>query len=187
MTNPAAILDVQSLTVAFRTREATTVAVRDVSFHVAPGETLALVGESGSGKSVSALATVGLAPDAADITGSVTFEGEEMVETMHLGKQSAYLIGRDKAVADIYLRHPSLSKQHAVLQYRVRTYVDPDRPFLVPKRAVLPYIMDLGSTNGTFLNGERLEGQRYYELREKDNLRFGESTREFVLLTDQSN
>ena len=79
MTNPAAILDVQSLTVAFRTREATTVAVRDVSFHVAPGETLALVGESGSGKSVSALATVGLAPDAADITGSVTFEGEEMV------------------------------------------------------------------------------------------------------------
>lgn len=115
------------------------------------------------------------------------FKGEEMVETMHLGKQSAYLIGRDKAVADIYLRHPSLSKQHAVLQYRVRTYVDPDRPFLVPKRAVLPYIMDLGSTNGTFLNGERIEGQRYYELREKDNLRFGESTREFVLLTDQSN
>ena len=34
--------------------------------------------------------------------------------------------------------------------------------------------MDLGSTNGTFLNGDRVEAQRYYELREKDTLRFAE-------------
>ena len=33
--------------------------------------------------------------------------------------------------------------------------------------AVRPYVMDLGSTNGTFLNNERLDSQRYYELYEK--------------------
>jgi pSer/pThr/pTyr-binding forkhead associated (FHA) protein len=33
--------------------------------------------------------------------------------------------------------------------------------------AVRPYLMDLGATNGCFLNGERLESQRYYELYER--------------------
>ena len=51
---------------------------------------------------------------------------------------------------------------------------------------VIPYVLDLNSTNGTFLNGERIEGSRYYELREKDTLKFGESTREFVLLHDKT-
>lgn len=52
--------------------------------------------------------------------------------------------------------------------------------------AVRPYIMDLGSTNGTFLNGERLESQRYYELLEQDMIRVGNSSREYVLLHDKS-
>jgi microcin C transport system ATP-binding protein len=46
---------------------------------VKKGETLALVGESGSGKSVSALATVGLLQDNADVSGSVTYNGKELV------------------------------------------------------------------------------------------------------------
>ena len=52
--------------------------------------------------------------------------------------------------------------------------------------ATRPYIMDLGSTNGTWLNGERVEAARYYELLESDMRRFGNRSREYVLLHDQS-
>lgn len=37
----------------------------------------------------------------------------------------------------------------------------------MPEDAVRPYLMDLGSTNGTYINNERLEAQRFYELMEK--------------------
>lgn len=45
--------------------------------------------------------------------------------------------------------------------------------------------MDLESTNGTHLNGERIPSMRYVELRVFDRLKFGCSTREYVLLHDQ--
>src|SRR5262252_178777 len=54
------LLDVASLSVEFRTSERTVAAVRDVSFGVGRGETIAIVGESGSGKSVTALSLMRL-------------------------------------------------------------------------------------------------------------------------------
>jgi len=49
-----------------------------------------------------------------------------------------------------------------------------------------PYLMDLDSTNGTFINQNRIEPRRYYELFEKDTIKFGISSREYVLLHENS-
>jgi microcin C transport system ATP-binding protein len=77
LTDP--LLAIENLSVAFPSKERTVEAVKHVSLTVARGETLALVGESGSGKSVTALSLVGLLPDTARITGSVKYDGAEMV------------------------------------------------------------------------------------------------------------
>jgi microcin C transport system ATP-binding protein len=73
------VLDVRDLGVRFHQDGRVIDAVRSVSFSVGKGETVALVGESGSGKSVTALATVSLLPDSALVTGSVRYNGAEMV------------------------------------------------------------------------------------------------------------
>ncbi|MEM9049830.1 MAG: ABC transporter ATP-binding protein [Pseudomonadota bacterium] len=73
------LLSVSDLCVDFRQGQSITHAVRNVTFAIDRGETVALVGESGSGKSVTALSTVSLLPDVARVSGSVTYEGREMV------------------------------------------------------------------------------------------------------------
>jgi microcin C transport system ATP-binding protein len=74
-----ALLKVTDLSVSFRQEGREIRAVRNVSFELGKGETLAIVGESGSGKSVTALSTVSLLPESATIAGSVTYNGKEMV------------------------------------------------------------------------------------------------------------
>ncbi len=72
------ILKVDDLNVKFVQGGNVTHAVRDVSFELYPGETLAIVGESGSGKSVTAMSTVRLLGDNADVSGRIHYRDTDM-------------------------------------------------------------------------------------------------------------
>ncbi|MES2939959.1 MAG: ABC transporter ATP-binding protein [Pseudomonadota bacterium] len=73
------LLEVQDLSVLLQTHRGPAYAVRNVSFTLERGETLGLIGESGCGKSITVMALMGLLPDNAKVTGSIRFEGEEIV------------------------------------------------------------------------------------------------------------
>lgn len=111
------------------------------------------------------------------------FKGEKALPTLYIHRESAYLMGRDRKVVDFPLDHPSCSKQHAVLQYRLVPFTREDGS--VGKR-VRPYLIDLDSANGTCINNKPIEPRKYVELLEKDVIKFGFSSREYVLLHENS-
>ena len=111
------------------------------------------------------------------------FKGDEALPFIPIHRQSAYLLGRERRVADIPIDHPSCSKQHCVIQFRLVEYKKDDGE--IGKR-VRPYIIDLESANGTFVNNNKIQPRRFYQLFEKDMIKFGFSTREYVLLHEES-
>ncbi len=114
-------------------------------------------------------------------------------------------------IVDLPIDHPSCSKQHAVLQYRLVQYQKEtggvgrkvkyvswvyDLFVRVCVRACVcmcmcdqvcglhlprfrPYIIDLESTNGTYVNNQRIETAKYMELKEKVRLHTGRGGRTF--------
>ena len=74
-----AVLEVENLSVTFRTDAGPVEALKGVSLRIAPGEALGVVGESGSGKSLTSAAIMGLLPANAVVTGSVRFRGVELI------------------------------------------------------------------------------------------------------------
>ncbi|CAH2084717.1 unnamed protein product [Euphydryas editha] len=111
------------------------------------------------------------------------FKGDKALPILYIHRQSCFLIGRDKKVVDIALEHPSISKQHAALQYRATPFTRADGS---QGRRVRPYVIDLESANGTFVNNKKVEPRRYVELLERDVVKFGFSQREYVLLHENS-
>lgn len=75
-----ALLEVTDLSVTFDTGDVRVPAVRGATYHIDPGEVLAIVGESGSGKSTAAMAVVGLLPEYGQVSGSVRLQGRELLE-----------------------------------------------------------------------------------------------------------
>lgn len=75
------VLEVKNLRVSFRTNGGTVKAVRDISFDLYEGETLAIVGESGSGKSVTAKSILGInAANTIHEGGEIIYKGEDLLK-----------------------------------------------------------------------------------------------------------
>ncbi|MBM3718373.1 MAG: ABC transporter ATP-binding protein [Actinobacteria bacterium] len=75
MTN---LLEIEDLSVGFRTPRGNLQAVRNATLTLAPGESIGIVGESGSGKTVLSRAVMGLLPSTATRTGSIVYQGREI-------------------------------------------------------------------------------------------------------------
>ena len=88
------LLSVEHLDISFGTSPA----VRDLSFAIESGEALGLVGESGSGKSVTSLAVMRLLVPQARVSGSIRFDGEELLSASEEKMREL----RGKAIAMIF-------------------------------------------------------------------------------------
>ena len=94
------LLQVRSLTTRFNTERGQLTAVDEVSFDIAPGETVAIVGESGSGKSVTALSIMRLIPTPPGRieSGEVIFAGQDLMKV----SESAMRDVRGNSIAMIF-------------------------------------------------------------------------------------
>ncbi|MED6286562.1 hypothetical protein CHARACLAT_007277 [Characodon lateralis] len=103
-----------------------------------------------------------------------------IVDTVPLTQRSYFVVGR-LPVCDVSLEHPSISRYHAVIQYRGQAgeegCVGEESGF---------YIHDLGSTHGTVVNKNKVPPKTYIRLRVGHVLKFGGSTRLFILQGPES-
>lgn len=92
------LLEVRNLQISFKTLEGQVHAIRDVSFTLNKGETLAIVGESGSGKSVSTKAITRILPrNVTQINaGEILFEGRDLLTISE--KEMTQVRGKDIAM-----------------------------------------------------------------------------------------
>uniref|UniRef100_A0A2K6EPD9 Solute carrier family 4 member 1 adaptor protein n=1 Tax=Propithecus coquereli TaxID=379532 RepID=A0A2K6EPD9_PROCO len=104
-----------------------------------------------------------------------TLKGGTILGTRSLKGTSYCLFGRLSS-CDVCLEHPSVSRYHAVLQHRAS---GPDKE--CDSHGPGFYLYDLGSTHGTFLNKTRIPPRTYCRVHVGHVLRFGGSTRLFIL------
>ncbi|XP_039423857.1 kanadaptin isoform X2 [Corvus cornix cornix] len=119
----------------------------------------------------------GSRPPAGSGYGLEVLKGGVVLGSVRLEDSSWFLVGRLPGCA-LSLEHPSVSRHHAVLQYR-GAGCSPDDPSGADAAGF--YVYDLGSTHGTFLNKARVPPRTYCRVRVGHGLRFGGSPRLFLL------
>ena len=146
----APVLDVNDLSVRFRTDEGQLDAVSGLSFAVHKGECLGVVGESGSGKSQTFLAMFGLLAPNGAATGSIRYRGTELLNAPRATLDSLRgnrlaMIFQDALsgltptmrvgdqMAEVLMRHHGLSRRDArariIEALEVVRIADPERRF----------------------------------------------------------
>ncbi|TSM77416.1 Kanadaptin [Bagarius yarrelli] len=103
-----------------------------------------------------------------------------ILDTVPLTQQSYFVVGR-LPVCDISLEHPSISRYHAVVQYRGTAG---DSGVIGEEHGF--YIYDLGSTHGTCVNKNKIPPKTYIRLHVGHVVKFGGSTRLFILQGPES-
>ncbi|KAK7951061.1 uncharacterized protein PG986_006789 [Apiospora aurea] len=121
-------------------------------------------------------------PSPKDVWKLFVFKGADIIDTIELSHRSCWLVGRELAVVDMIAEHPSISKQHAVIQFR---YQEKRNEYGDKIGKIKPYLLDLESANGTMLNSKKIPDSRFLELKDKDLVQFGQSTREYVLMFER--
>lgn len=94
-------------------------------------------------------------------------KGDRLIQKLMIDEKKCYLFGRNTQLNDFVIDHASCSRVHSALVYHKHL----NRAFLV----------DLGSTHGTFIGSVRLERQKPTQLPVDSNFHFGASTRNYIL------
>ena len=96
-------------------------------------------------------------------------DGRRIQTITEIAQKPFVLFGRNASMSDIKLEHPSISRRHALVGHGSSGNL---------------YVMDLGSSHGTFVNSQRLQKKKREVLRDDYIVKFGASTREYVVKLD---
>lgn len=94
-------------------------------------------------------------------------KGEKLIQKLMIDEKKCYLFGRNAQMNDFCIDHASCSRVHAALVWHKHL----NRAFLV----------DLGSTHGTFIGSLRLESNKPTQLPIDSTFHFGASTRNYTI------
>jgi nuclear inhibitor of protein phosphatase 1 len=92
---------------------------------------------------------------------------EKLIQKLMIDGKKCYFFGRNAQMNDVCIDHQSCSRVHAALVYH--------------KHLNIAYLIDLGSTHGTFIGSIRIEGHKPTQLQINSKFHFGASTRKYIL------
>lgn len=92
---------------------------------------------------------------------------DKLIQKLMIDEKKCYLFGRNPQMNDFCIDHASCSRVHAAFVYH--------------KHLNIAYLVDLGSTHGTYIGSVRLEGHKPTQLQINSSFHFGASTRHYII------